>query len=185
MEAPASLFVERGYYATSLQDVARAAGLHKRLIGYYFVDKVDLFRAVVGRAHAHLARLNFFGQGEDLDVLVASARRLLCGAHTTTALLEMDIALNGWGHETRTSPLYAALNAAVARQPGGVMPGEVERMVLGILRTCRGKVLREQHFRCGVGPAVANVRREPMQAVPCRRTEMALAAPSVTKKNTR
>jgi AcrR family transcriptional regulator len=42
-------FVERGYAATKLVDVARRAGVSKGTLYLYFRDKEDLFRAVVDR----------------------------------------------------------------------------------------------------------------------------------------
>jgi AcrR family transcriptional regulator len=42
-------FVERGYAATKLDDVARRAGVSKGTLYLYFRDKEDLFRAVVDR----------------------------------------------------------------------------------------------------------------------------------------
>jgi AcrR family transcriptional regulator len=43
-------FVERGYAATKLNDVARRAGVSKGTLYLYFRDKEDLFRAVVDRS---------------------------------------------------------------------------------------------------------------------------------------
>lgn len=41
------MFAERGYAATKLEDVARAAGIAKGTVYLYFATKEDLFRAVV------------------------------------------------------------------------------------------------------------------------------------------
>lgn len=48
-EAALELFVERGYAATKLEDVASRAGVSKGTLYLYFRDKEDLFRAVVDR----------------------------------------------------------------------------------------------------------------------------------------
>jgi len=45
--AALELFVERGYSATRLDDVARQAGVSKGTVYLYFKNKEDLFRAVV------------------------------------------------------------------------------------------------------------------------------------------
>jgi AcrR family transcriptional regulator len=45
--AAAELFVERGYAATRLEDVARRAGVSKGTLYLYFESKEDLFKAVV------------------------------------------------------------------------------------------------------------------------------------------
>ena len=47
MNAALSLFVERGFMATKLDDVAKQAGVSKGTVYLYFQNKEDLFRAVV------------------------------------------------------------------------------------------------------------------------------------------
>jgi AcrR family transcriptional regulator len=49
VDAALASFVERGYAATRLEDVARRAGISKGTLYLYFRDKEDLFRAVVDR----------------------------------------------------------------------------------------------------------------------------------------
>ena len=50
LEAALALFVEKGFAATRLDDVAARAGLSKAAIYLYFTDKTALFQGVVGRA---------------------------------------------------------------------------------------------------------------------------------------
>jgi len=47
--AALSLFVERGFAATRLEDVARRAGVSKGTLYLYFTGKEELFKAVIGR----------------------------------------------------------------------------------------------------------------------------------------
>ncbi|SFU96947.1 TetR/AcrR family transcriptional regulator [Pseudoduganella namucuonensis] len=47
LAAALDLFVERGYAATRLEDVARRAGVSKGTLYLYFENKEDLFKAVV------------------------------------------------------------------------------------------------------------------------------------------
>jgi len=47
MSAALDLFVERGFAATRLEDVARRAGVSKGTVYLYFPSKEDLFKAVV------------------------------------------------------------------------------------------------------------------------------------------
>jgi AcrR family transcriptional regulator len=44
-------FAERGYAATSVQDIVDAARVSKPALYYYFTDKAELFQALVDRAH--------------------------------------------------------------------------------------------------------------------------------------
>ena len=50
VHAALTLFVERGFAATKLDDVARAAGVSKGLPYLYFRSKEDLFKAVIAEA---------------------------------------------------------------------------------------------------------------------------------------
>src|SRR3954449_10709796 len=50
VEAALALFVEKGFAATRLDDVAQRAGLSKAAIYLYFEDKIALFQGVVRQA---------------------------------------------------------------------------------------------------------------------------------------
>ena len=50
VQAALTLFVERGFAATKLDDVARVAGVSKGLPYLYFRSKEDLFKAVIAEA---------------------------------------------------------------------------------------------------------------------------------------
>ncbi|MFI6095697.1 TetR/AcrR family transcriptional regulator [Lentzea sp. NPDC051213] len=54
LDAATSLFAERGFVATSLSDVAAAAGITKPLVYSYFGPKDDLFAACLARASANI-----------------------------------------------------------------------------------------------------------------------------------
>ncbi len=49
VEAALRTFAERGFHATSLEDIAEAAGITKGTVYWYFKQKDDLLRAVAGR----------------------------------------------------------------------------------------------------------------------------------------
>jgi len=55
IEAASSVFGEKGYAATRLEDVARRAGVSKATVYVYFENKESLFRAVARRAMASRA----------------------------------------------------------------------------------------------------------------------------------
>src|SRR5689334_22182962 len=71
-QAALELFVTRGFAATKLGDVARAAGVSKGLPYVYFKSKEELFKAVIAEAIGDpLVRANEFvdsyeGPAEDL-----------------------------------------------------------------------------------------------------------------------
>lgn len=50
LDAALAVFVERGYAATRLEEVARRAGVAKATLYLYYENKLDLFKAVVRHA---------------------------------------------------------------------------------------------------------------------------------------
>lgn len=73
LAAALDLFVDRGYAATRLEDVARRAGVSKGTLYLYFENKEDLFKAVVRESIVQpmgQAELDFAGaDGHSADLL--------------------------------------------------------------------------------------------------------------------
>lgn len=72
------LFAERGYRATSVRDITRAAGVTEAVLYHYFANKVELWTAVLSR-YAPFGQVNAILEavaGEPVDV----ALRTLGGA---------------------------------------------------------------------------------------------------------
>lgn len=88
LDAALALFVERGFAATKLDDVAAAAGIGKGTIYLYFPNKEELFRAVVRQrllpniAAAEALVADFQGSASDLARLLA---------RSFVALLDSDL----------------------------------------------------------------------------------------------
>ena len=59
VDAAAELFSERGYAATSIQEIADAVGLLKGSLYHYINTKEDLLYAVIQEAHQHTAALGY------------------------------------------------------------------------------------------------------------------------------
>jgi TetR/AcrR family transcriptional regulator, cholesterol catabolism regulator len=76
VDIAATLFAQRGYHATSIQDVADAAGIRKGNVYYYVTTKEDLLYAIVRRHHdAALAEIeSFAGIESPIDRIVAFMR---------------------------------------------------------------------------------------------------------------
>ena len=78
LAAALDLFVDRGYAATRLEDVARRAGVSKGTLYLYFENKEELFKAVVrhnivdviGRAEIDLATADSTSCGELLRAML-------------------------------------------------------------------------------------------------------------------
>src|SRR5215831_17706471 len=61
-------FADRGYAATSVQEIVDAAQVSKPALYYYFRDKAELFQALVDEAHDERLRLmeKAVARGKDL-----------------------------------------------------------------------------------------------------------------------
>lgn len=83
LEAALASFSERGFGATSLADVARAAGVRKSLIQYHFGSKEDLWQAcLASRAKPVIEQIDRFLSGEAANLGKAlEARFMLLKEH--------------------------------------------------------------------------------------------------------
>jgi AcrR family transcriptional regulator len=80
VEAAYRTLAERGYEATSIKDVARAAGVAPGLVHYYFASKAELLLAVVGEAAARAAQQRAaLGQAAAGEQLAAAAVHQISG----------------------------------------------------------------------------------------------------------
>ena len=102
LDAAEQLFAERGYDATSLNDVGAAAGVSRGTPGYFFGGKQPLYRAVLERCLERVRQAVRSGQ-----VRALASREppevVLAGAVATDATL---------------TPLPARLSFAVATRLG-------------------------------------------------------------------
>lgn len=57
IEAALELFAEKGYFGTSLRDIATAVGIRESAIYHHFADKAALFEAVLFDAHCDGTRM--------------------------------------------------------------------------------------------------------------------------------
>jgi AcrR family transcriptional regulator len=94
--AARELFGERGYAATSVEEIVRAAGVTKGALYHHFVDKDDLFRAVVedvkGEVTAEVGE-QFLAAADEPDALDTVTRGCLAfiDAHRDPAVQRISI----------------------------------------------------------------------------------------------
>lgn len=69
VDAAADLFSQRGYAATSIQDIADQVGLLKGSLYHYINTKEDLLEAVIREAHLHTAALGLAALELEADAL--------------------------------------------------------------------------------------------------------------------
>lgn len=73
LAAAQDIFVEKGFSATRVEDVAQRAGVSKGTLFLYFSSKEELFKAVVRQGHAS----HFHGLSEEVDAYTGSTASLL------------------------------------------------------------------------------------------------------------
>ena len=101
LEAAIDLFVERGYAATRLEDVARRAGVSKGTLYLYFENKEELFKAVVRNnivpvlGEAEVSVAEFDGHSADLLRHLIHALWSRVGATKTSGIIKLVMAEAG------------------------------------------------------------------------------------------
>ena len=79
LDAAESLFAERGYQGTSLNDVGSEAGVSRGTPGYFFGSKARLYQAVIDRCFDHVRQAIRSGKeralasGKDAETVLAGA----------------------------------------------------------------------------------------------------------------
>jgi TetR/AcrR family transcriptional regulator len=69
LEAARKLFVERGYVATKMSDIAELAGLSKGGVYFHFVSKEEVFSALVeDEFQRSMSIINLMGEQKEVDV---------------------------------------------------------------------------------------------------------------------
>jgi len=56
LESAKTLFSQRGYYATSVEDIVESAGLSKGAFYFYFKSKEELFKSLVEEMHLNIVK---------------------------------------------------------------------------------------------------------------------------------
>ncbi|MFD9128454.1 TetR/AcrR family transcriptional regulator [Kitasatospora sp. NPDC059571] len=138
--AAADLFGRAGYAATSIDDVARAAGLTKGAVYHHFDGKTALLRAVFAQAEEDRAR-RLAGAAAGLapwPALRAGCRAFLQGCLDPAArqvLLLDGPAQLGWPEVRAVEQEHsiALLRRGVERAMPGADPGIRSRLLLGAL----------------------------------------------------
>jgi AcrR family transcriptional regulator len=80
LESAKILFSQKGYYATSVEDIVESAGLSKGAFYFYFKSKEELFKSLVEEMHLNIAKRleNFLERDLPLeDALIEHAKVFL------------------------------------------------------------------------------------------------------------
>jgi AcrR family transcriptional regulator len=142
------LFVERGYDATTLADIAEAAGVSTRTIFAYFPGKEDLLFASFETMNQALERA-LAERPEGQDALTALREFILSEAHQKTDLdcmLDEVIAADetlSRQKRARIAQVQGVLAAAIATDLGAA-PDDLRASVAAASLTAAFEVLAEQ-----------------------------------------
>jgi AcrR family transcriptional regulator len=150
LDAALRLFAERGYEATSLQDVGAAAGLSRGSPGYFFGSKEDLYRAVLERGLGQVrtavrtGRERALASQEPPPVVLAGVVGeyfdFLCDHPDFVRLIEWE-ALSG-GRQIGSLPPHleaaqealGAIISELALEPG--QAGQARQLLLSLIGLC-------------------------------------------------
>lgn len=139
MDAARTLFVERGYADTSTPEVVAAAGTTRGALYHHFVDKRDLFRAVLAREMAAVAEDIRAAAREGLPPLKALVAgsdaylRAMTAPGRTRLLLVDGPAVLGLAEVLAMDGAAAAATLAEGLTAAGVAPRGVALPVLADL----------------------------------------------------
>jgi AcrR family transcriptional regulator len=130
LAAAIDLFVERGFAATRLEDVARRAGVSKGTLYLYYANKEELFKAVVRESivpflgEAELSVAGFEGHSADLLRNVVADLWRQIGQHKASGLGKLMLA-----EAVNFPDLAAFYRQEVLRRTVRMMSGILERGV--------------------------------------------------------
>ncbi|HXE58471.1 MAG TPA: TetR/AcrR family transcriptional regulator [Gemmatimonadales bacterium] len=150
LDAAEALFAEKGYEATSLQEVGLRAGVSRGTPGYFFGSKAELYRAVLERCFAEVreairtgrARALASGQGPEVVLagVVADYFDFLTARRNFVRLLEWE-ALSGARtlggvppHLEAAREALAAISAELALDAS--LSAEAVQLLLSIVALC-------------------------------------------------
>jgi AcrR family transcriptional regulator len=150
LDAALRLFAERGYEATSLQDVGAAAGVSRGTPGYFFGSKEELYRAVLERgldqvrAAVRSGRERALASQEPPQVVLAGVVGeyfdFLCDHPDFVRLVEWE-ALSGGRHIATLPPHLEAAQEALgaiitelALEPG--QAAQARQLLLSLIGLC-------------------------------------------------
>jgi AcrR family transcriptional regulator len=168
VEGARKVFLERGFDAASMGEIARVAGVSKGTLYVYFKDKGELFEAIVGQQCRAQAQQIFNLDPEDHDVEAVLTRlgvafvQFLCrpgGSSALRTVIAIAERMPELGHQFyETGPAFgigqlkAYLSAQVA---AGVLKVEdCEVAAAQFIDSCLATVFRPILFNFGTPPSL-------------------------------
>jgi TetR/AcrR family transcriptional regulator len=169
LDAAERLFAERGFDATSLNQVGTAAGVSRGTPGYFFRSKAELYQAVLDRSFAEVrdavraGRARALASNEDHETILAGAVSdyfdFLAARPNFVRLIERE-ALNGSRLPDGVSHLSAGQEAlaAISAELGldDAESGEAAQLLLSIISLCWFPMIHARTVAPAVGVRLEN-----------------------------
>jgi TetR/AcrR family transcriptional regulator len=169
LDAAERLFAERGFDATSLNQVGTAAGVSRGTPGYFFRSKAELYQAVLDRSFAEVrdavraGRERALASNEDHETILAGAVSdyfdFLAARPNFVRLIERE-ALNGSRLPDGVSHLSAGQEAlaAISAELGldDAESGEAAQLLLSIISLCWFPMIHARTVAPAVGVRLEN-----------------------------
>jgi AcrR family transcriptional regulator len=168
LDAAETLFAEKGYEATSLNDVGAKAGVSRGTPGYFFGSKADLYRAVLDRMFAEVREAVRAGREKAL-LSNRSPESILAGAVSDyfdflaarpnfIRLIERealagDTLLKDESHLTAGQEALAAISAELGLDDSP--SGEAAQLLLSIIALCWFPLIHGKTVARAVGVSLA------------------------------
>jgi TetR/AcrR family transcriptional regulator len=170
LDAAEKLFAQKGFVATSLNEVGTAAGVSRGTPGYFFGSKADLYQAVLDRCFAEVrqavraGRERALASGQSPEAILAGAVSdyfdFLAARPNFIRLIERE-ALNGGTQLDDVSHLPAGQEAlaAISAELGldDAPSGEAAQLLLSIIALCWFHLIHARTVAPAVGVTLENV----------------------------
>jgi AcrR family transcriptional regulator len=169
LDAAEKLFAQKGFEATSLNEVGTAAGVSRGTPGYFFGSKADLYQAVLDRCFAEVreavrtGRERALASGQSPEAILAGAVSdyfdFLAARPNFIRLIERE-ALNDGPQLDDVSHLPAGQEAlaAISAQLGldDAPSGEAAQLLLSIIALCWFHLIHARTVAPAVGVTLEN-----------------------------
>jgi TetR/AcrR family transcriptional regulator len=167
LDAAEHLFAERGYDATSLNEVGAAAGVSRGTPGYFFGSKAELYQAVLDRSFAEVreavraGRARALASSQEPEAILAGAVSdyfdFLAARPNFVRLIERE-ALSGGGlldhdHLSAGQEALAAISAELGLDDSP--SGEASQLLLSVIALCWFHLIHARTVAPAVGVALA------------------------------
>jgi len=170
LDAAESLFAEKGYDATTLNEVGAVAGMSRGTPGYFFGSKAELYRAVLDRAFAEVrdavraGRARALASSQTSETILAGAVsdyfEFLAARPNFIRLIEREALsgarqLEGAGHLSAGQEALAAISAELGLDDAA--SGDAAQLLLSVIALCWFPLIHARTVAPAVGVEILDL----------------------------